>query len=163
MSIDQIYKLKQGIYSTTDYDKLISEKRGVTVAVHPFFFKKNDEKNRSYELGLQETLRKLKNYLIILEEEDSVLNTLEEISRFYISNPIVIPTIEYDPQPSRTGWLNVAQFIRELWDEKNSIQLIGGLFSKTDEFGCGCLGFTKYKLEIEFRLPVKIIEELTFS
>ncbi len=160
-----IFKLQKGIYSTIQNPNKPFEKRGLTVAVHPFYFRTNgiSKKDEIYEIELNEELRRSKNHLIILEESFRIFASVDEITKFYISHPFIVPTIESDPTPSECDWNEIIIFIKKLWDEKNPIKLIGGfLWMGDNPTERGCLGFTEYKLNEEYNLPVEVIHTLTF-
>lgn len=161
-----IYQIRQGIYSTQKETQKIQTK--VTIAVHPFYFKNvnplgDSEKYKNYRIYLQQKLLGLKSHLIIIEEEHEIDNTLDEIMPFYIGNPLIIPSREGSPDPSRTGWWNIYTCIKEIWDGQNKINLMGGyLWEGETPSERGCLGYAAYRLEEEFKLPVEIIHRLTF-
>ena len=162
----QLQRIEKGIYSTGKEPERGFEKRGVTVAVHPFFLRHmSTSKIQEYIKRVKLYLQNLDDILVILEGHDNIPETLSELKDCFPKETIIIPTKTFDPKPFEIGWGVLVKFIRKIWDEQNPIKMIGGFteVNTPSEKKMGCLGYTKYKLENKFQIPVKIITEFTFS
>ncbi|MFA5382023.1 MAG: hypothetical protein WC356_02575 [Candidatus Micrarchaeia archaeon] len=163
-----LQRIERGIYAKGLTRELIP-KKDICIAVHPFFLRKDIgpvEKTLIFEEKLKKELNKLNSTLIVFEEEYEVNDNYNIITQFFNTTEnslIIIPTYEANPTPNRTNWCGAINFIKSIWNEKNSIKLLGGYIWK-DKYSIyrGCLGYTEIKLN-EFGIPTQLIKELTFS
>lgn len=135
--------------------------KNLTFAVHPYF-QKNPK--ISYKQGIDELIKNWTGPIIIFEEKDNILNTLDYFGALGVkSNRFFILSENESKLPTKMSPENLISILKR-WSRGNPIELVGGYFWNLNENYSkwrGCLGSIAKELK-EKKIPIKIIEDLVF-
>ena len=94
--MNELVYITKGIYSTNEKPRRGFDKNRVIVAVHPLYLRKNSPPSdaKEYEKKLKTSLAKINASLVIFEEEDEIIKTLNILSPIP-EKTIFIPTINF--------------------------------------------------------------------